>query len=108
MTAVAHWRDLLAEYLEAKRRHNETQRIMDRAQRLAWKHLAKRVGDERAYQLAGVSLADERNVRAYAAEQEARERLIASLQGVYIDRFAKLMAFGALLCSERPDAANDA
>lgn len=102
---IAMWQERLSKYLDAKAKHDQAKHIMRRAERLAWKHLAKRVGDDRAYQIAGVALADERSVRAYREMRLAFDELKAALEGrTLLDRLA---AGGAVLCADLPRAAND-
>jgi hypothetical protein len=55
------WRHRLVEYLAAKARHDEARRLFDSATRTFFT-LADRKGveEQRAYTIAGLSLADER------------------------------------------------
>lgn len=99
--------DLIQNYVKAKRDHDEATKLMHRAERLAWKHLAKRVGDERAYELAGVALADQRSIHAWRAKQRAAEAIVEAASGY--DRFEKIMLGARMNCidAEPFTAAND-
>jgi hypothetical protein len=97
------WQPLVFEYLTAKARHDDAKRLMRRAG--TFDKLAKRYGDERAYEIAGVGLADERSVRAYQQHQRAFDALVASLRGEPF--LIRLRAIGAVLCADLPSAVND-
>jgi hypothetical protein len=79
----------------------------DRAERDSVQGDEAIAGRERAYFVAGVSLADERMVRAGIAERNAWARLKDALRGA--DLMTRIEAFGAGACAElRPEqAAND-
>ena len=98
------WQQRLAEYREAKARDDEAGRLMARAER-TFDKLAKRMGDERAYVVAGVNFADERSVRASKDCQRALFALRDSLQGETVVN--RLKAKGVVLCLNAPVAAND-
>ena len=98
------WNDRLVEYLAATARHAEAERLMQRAERTMDK-LAKRCGDERAYEIAGVGLADERSTRAYQQERRASDALKDSLRGEGL--LVRLKAIGAIRCAKLPRTAND-
>lgn len=90
------WRDQLREYLAACASYHEAHRKMIRAERLAWKHLAKRVGEDRAYLLAGVALADARSTNAWSRRSEAFKRLKKALRSEPM--LHRLSAAGAHIC----------
>jgi hypothetical protein len=69
------------------------------------KLIARRVDDDRAYALAGVGLADERNVRAYQAQRLALERLRDHLRGY--DIVDRVLAIGIVLCADVPNPSNN-
>jgi hypothetical protein len=96
----------LEDYLAAKVRHDEADRIYNRAMRTFCK-LEDRIGDEkRAFIVAGVELADEWMVAAYHAEREARRRLKQYVRG--LDIVQKFMMTSAALCADHlPEPAND-
>jgi hypothetical protein len=102
------WRQATDDYIAARRRHSEAERLMKEADDFAWDDLAKRPGmtEERAYELAGCRLADQRSLRAYAAEREAFSRLNATLVGA--DWLTLKQVRSMVLCADlRPeDAAN--
>ena len=77
------WQQRLAEYREAKARDDEAKRLMSRAERTADK-LAKRIGDKRAYEIAGVNLADVRSLRTYQDLDVATKALMESLRGATV------------------------
>lgn len=81
MSERNHAKALIAEYLEAVARYDEARKMELCASRLAWKHLAKRVGDDRAYELAGLEFADRRRARASRAVNAAKDRLLAYAKG---------------------------
>ena len=87
------WQPRLIEYLAAKARHAAAERLMHRAER-TFDKLAKRCGDKRAYEIAGVELADERSVRAYQQERRAFDALKGSLRGEPFR--VRLKAIGAI------------
>lgn len=99
------WHDCLAEYLAAKARHAEADRLYHRAGRTLRK-LARWASDDRAYELAGMSLADNRCLRAYAEQRRARDKLKAALTG-RISTMTRLSVAGRVLCAHLPRAAND-
>lgn len=89
--------ELLSAYDAARAEHQRARRLMDEAEerferlRKKWrKRLGKRAGQEHAYVLAGVSLADRRSVNAYAriaalrAQIMARPELVAALKSVVV------------------------
>ena len=98
------WNERLAKYLAAKECHADSERLMHRAER-TFDKLAKRCGDKRAYEIAGVGLADERSVRAYQQERRAFDALVDSLRGEPVN--VRLKAIGAIRCTELPAGAND-
>jgi hypothetical protein len=98
------WQPIVIEYLAAKARHADSERLMHRAGR-TFDKLAKRCGDKRAYEIAGLALADERNLRAYQQERRAFDSLMGSLRGK--PHHVRLKALGAIWCAELPAAAND-
>jgi hypothetical protein len=98
------WKERLAKYLAAKARHADSERLMHRAGR-TFDKLAKRCGDKRAYEIAGVELADERSLRAYQQECRAFDALKDSLRGEPFR--VRLRAIGAIRCAELPTPAND-
>jgi hypothetical protein len=99
------WRTLAAEYLAAKAQHDNSEKLFHRASRIAMKLIARRVDDDRAYALAGVGLADERNVRAYQAQRLALERLRDHLRGC--DIVDRVLAIGIVLCADVPNPSNN-
>ena len=98
------WQPIVIEYLATKARHADSERLMHRAER-AFDKLAKRYGDERAYEIAGVGLADERSVRACQRHRRAFDALVGSLCGEPF--LVRLRAIGAIRCADLPRAVND-
>ena len=98
------WNERLVEYLAAKARHAEAERLGHRAFR-TFDKLAKRCGDKRAYVIAGAELADKRILRAYQQERRASDALVDSLRAE--PRHVRLKAMGAIWCAELPPVAND-
>ena len=99
------WRERLGKYLDAKRRDDEAKRVMLRAERTFGK-LARRIGDERAYIIAGVSLADNRSIRTSREKRRVGDELKASLRDA--DTLTRLATYGAVMCADHPRAGNDA
>jgi hypothetical protein len=93
----------LADYLAAHARYAAAQRLDVRAGRTFFK-LAKRVGDERAYVIAGCALADERSLRASRDKRNARATLVAALRGAGI--VERIGIVGAAMCVDLPTPAN--
>lgn len=100
---MARWQDRMADYLAATARHDEAERLMARAERIFSK-LARTLDDDRAYEIAGVGLADNRSLRAYAEKRRAFTALRASVADAGL--LARMTAAGAVQCAGR--AANDA
>jgi hypothetical protein len=98
------WRNRLAEYLTAKAHHDEADRLYHRAGRIMSK-LARRVDDDCAYQLAGMSLADNRCLRACAEQRRALDKLIVSL--ACASTATRLGVAGCVKCADLPRAVND-
>jgi hypothetical protein len=98
------WRTLACEYLAAKAQHHEADKLYIRATR-TWFKLAKRIDDKRAFQVAGVEMADERSTRACQAELQAWRRLKDHLREInLVDR---ILAVGIIMCADVPHSAND-
>jgi hypothetical protein len=98
------WQPRLIEYLAAKARHADSERLMHRAER-TFDKLAKRCGAKRAYEIVGLELADERSVRACQQERRAFDAFTDSLRGEPFR--VRLKAIGVIRCAELPPAAND-
>ena len=101
-------RRALTAYLDATARHAEATRLMVRAQRTFNKLCIRGVDEDRAYKLAGVGLADVRDVRACTEEREAFARLKAVLVFGPPDLVALIRIAGAVFCAHIPRAANRA
>jgi hypothetical protein len=100
---------LLTNYLAAKARRDDTMRLMLRAGRTAQK-LARRKGGSdaawaRACTIAGVTLADHRDMAAYREMERARAALVAALRREPVH--TRLAVVGAVLCADLPRPAND-
>ena len=98
------WQSHVAEYLEAKARHADAERIMLRAER-TFDSLAGRHGDGRAWRISGVALADERCLVACQRERSAWYTLTILLR--VEPAHVRLKAVGAIWCAELPAASND-
>jgi hypothetical protein len=98
------WQPLVIEYLGTKARHDDAKCLMHHAER-TFDKLAKRYGDERAYEIAGVGLADERSVRACQQHRRAFDALVGSLRGEPF--LVRLRAIGVIRCADLPRTAND-
>src|SRR5512134_2057162 len=100
------WRDALAAYLAAHARHEDAERGYHRVGRVFEKLVKRGVDDERAYELAGLSLADRRGLQACGEKRVALEALRASLRGESI--VTRLMVASAVACADGvPRPAND-
>jgi hypothetical protein len=77
---MTNWKQRRAAYVAAAARYREASRLMTRAERVLDRMLAHGVEESRAFEVAGVGLADERTVRAYREMRRARERLKSSVQ----------------------------
>jgi hypothetical protein len=100
------WQPHFDEYLTGRERHVEASRAMNRATRIFHKLLEHGVDDDRAYELAGVHLADCRDVRAYADERAALHRLGEAL--TECPTAERYQAIGAVVAvTHEWEAAND-
>jgi IS1 family transposase len=70
--------ELLTAFLKAKYESDRTDRQFSRAERTCHK-LARTIDLDRAYEIAGVNLADERMIRSSAKLREIRDELVAAL-----------------------------
>jgi hypothetical protein len=92
-------------YLDAQARYVEADAAFDRAGAM-FEELAERIGDDdRAYEMAGMPLADHRMFAAAKAAREAGERLARYARA--LPTVQKIMVIGAAMCAELPEAAND-
>ena len=100
---------LLADFLEAKRRHAEANRLFWRAMRTMYKLAIRQGGSDaawsRACNVAGVELANRRMLAAYQEEMRARAALVAALRREPVH--TRLAVVGAVLCADLPRPAND-
>jgi hypothetical protein len=95
---------LLAQYLVAKARHSDAERLYHRSLR-TFSRLSRRLDDDRAYTIAGVSMADERMLKTYRLQWRAFCRLQLAINE--LGTIQRCMAIGAVLCAKLPIAAND-
>ena len=95
---------VLQEYLDAKARDAEAELRFDEAWR-TFEELAERLGDDRAYEVTGMPLADRQKLAAYAAARDARKRLFQYART--LDIVQRIMVIGAAMCADLPEPAND-
>jgi hypothetical protein len=74
---------LFRDYLTTRRSHDEADRVFNQAERIFRRAVKAGIPDKRAYDIAGVNLADHRVLRAYQIQEGARARLRAALH--YLD-----------------------
>jgi hypothetical protein len=98
------WRQHFAAYLAAQRQHREASRVMARAERNLDRMLERGVDEDRAWLLAGVNLADVRQLHAYGEMHRARELLISSVRK---ESTVTRLKVWALLHAKRPQGANE-
>ena len=99
------WRQALADYLSAVATHHEAEKLYWRALRIFCK-LGRRCSDSRAYELAGLGLADRRSIAAAAAKREAYTALKQALKGE--PAATVITALGAAVCATSlPRPANE-
>jgi hypothetical protein len=66
---------LVASYLAAERQHHEAARLMARCEQMLDRLIDNGVDENLAWTIAGVNLADVREVRAYQQMRRAGDRL---------------------------------
>ena len=99
------WRQALADYLSAVATHHEAEKLYWRAVRIFCK-LGRRCSDSRAYELAGLGLADRRSIAAPASKRKAYTALKEALQGE--PAATVITALGAAVCATSlPRPANE-
>jgi hypothetical protein len=101
---MVHTQHLVASYLAAERKHHEASRVMARAERILDRLIENGVAEDRAYRIAGVHLADVRDLRAYGEMSRAREVLKSSVRN---ESTVTRLKVWALLHAKQPRAAND-
>jgi hypothetical protein len=71
-----------------------------------FEELAERTGDDdRAYEMAGMTLADHRMLAAFKAMHEAGEQLARCART--LPTVQRILVIGAAMCADLPEAAND-
>jgi hypothetical protein len=98
----------LRQYLDAVQRYQAAKRLMRRAEMRADKW-SRRIGDERAYFVAGAGFHDRRCIAAAKTQSVALDSLVR--YAATLDTVARYMICGAVLCATqlcRPDNQNSA
>ena len=95
---------LLNNYLAAKAKYDEAARLHHRAGR-TFDQLSRHIGDERAWVVAGMSLTDERSVRACQKMLRSFETLKTAMRGQAFN--ARLKVGGAIWCANLRRPANE-
>ncbi len=98
------WRARLADLRSATLRYDEAHQHEHRLYRI-FKRLSGRIGDSRAYDLVGISLADRRSLRAYQAMAQARKAFCEVIHTA--PTYARFIGGGVMPKSYMPWAAND-
>ena len=99
---------LFEDYLVAHRNHDDADKLFNQAGRIFRRLERNGIPDGRAYVLAGLPLADERTLRTYGVQRDARERLHAALKQVDVtpDKI-RIVTRLCYLDFRREDVAND-
>lgn len=100
------WRNRLTEFVIADAKYKEAKTAFNRSVRIAERLCRNMPGDEdRAWEIAGVALADRRDLKTYQVRRRAIEALWSALRGRYLNE--KIKAFGVVWCSDLPIPANN-